>query len=143
MAPNPKHPNTPGMTCQSDIAQTQETPLMRGGLGNAKNLQTHRTKSSKILAKSQKKNLKSIPMSFSHAFLATSWVICAFSKVSSYPVQKNLGTGVVDTAFKRRRPRWKRAKSGSSKSLPHQVTGSWIKNHPCLHELFENRLKNR
>lgn len=50
------------------------------------------------------------------------------------------GLGFLDTAFKRRRPRWKRAKSGSWRFTR-------IKNHPCLEWIVwfihDKCLKNR
>ena len=113
--------------------------------GDPKNVQTHRG-STANLSKNMQKYLKTIHVPYPtkmnefdlHLHLGCS---CAASNLR--------GLGFLDTAFKRRRPRWKRAKSGSWKVYPftHQVTASWIKNHPCLEWIVwfihDKCLKNR
>lgn len=136
------------MTCQSDIAQTQETPLMRGGLICCVNSRSWRPKkctdSQREHSQPEQKYAK-ISQNISKEFMShilqkwtrsiniwsTSWLFSNISNVQ-IPHFKEIcfkgqfflrgfqppGLGFLDTAFKRRRPRWKRAKSGSWKVYP-------------------------
>ena len=127
------------MTCQSDIAQTQETPLMRGGLiccvnstiwrpKKCTDSQREHSQPEQKYAKISQKN--SCPISYKNACVrstSTSWLfsnmsnvqIPHFRSVFSCEASNLRGLGFLDTAFKRRRPRWKRAKSGSWKLPSH------------------------
>ena len=126
VAPNPNSPSTLlEWHVRATLHKHRRHPWWEAALsvastvrfGDPKNVQTHRGTTAN-LSKNMQKYLKisqknSCPISYKNECVrstSTSWLfLCCFQPP---------GLGFLDTAFKRRRPRWKRAKSGSWKVYP-------------------------
>lgn len=149
VAPNPNSPSTLlERHVRATLHKHRRHPWWEAALsvastvrfGDPKNVQTHRG-STANLSKNMQKYLKRIHVPYPtkmHAFDLHLHLGCSCAA-------SNLrGLGLLDTAFKRRRPRWKRAKSGSWRftRLPTKSQQVGSKTIQVLNELFDSSMIN-